>query len=102
MKKLQKVYYIMKELGKISLGHQLIPISWNKPNNFNKPNAQKPPYVYCLCKDQRNWCPRADGRGVCLMHVILANRSQVRLPHTPNFCFDFIFLIFFLQNFKIS
>ena len=55
----------MKKLGKIKWGQQLIPISWNKPNSPNKPNAPKLPYVYYLCKDQRNWGPRANGRGVC-------------------------------------
>ena len=40
--KLQEVNNIMKGLGKIKLGHQLIPISWTKLNSPYKLNRPKP------------------------------------------------------------
>ena len=100
MKKLYKVYFMIQKLRKIKWGHQLIPISWNKLNSPNKLIRQTH-HMYIICARVNGTGAPAQWKGCGVICMLLAWGPKFE-SHPHPFLELFIFMIFFLQNWKTS
>ena len=97
MKKLYKVYLIMKKLGKISWGCQLIQISWNKLiSSYKLKHQNKVKYIKGARYNGTGAPEQVEGVWV-LMHATILEVSGSN-PPTPIFAFLFYFSFFFLYK----